>query len=95
MFDETDNIGSPAVGFQYIIEATDDYQVRIVDDIIVCNGTFNVTLPPSDIARKQVTVISTNGTITVLGDVPIESSNILTTGAAENFVLAFAQWFHL
>lgn len=94
-FDDTDNIGALAVGFQYIIPVTDDYQVRVVDDIIVCDGTFDVTLPPKTIVKKSVTIISTNGTITLLADADIETPSTLTNGTAETFALAFDKWWHM
>ena len=84
----------PGDGAQTIVEVTADYQVLPGDDIINCDGTFNVTLPDAVDAIKEVTITSTNGTITILADVAIEQPSTLTTGASETFYLAQNMWNH-
>lgn len=93
-FDHDSNIGIPLGGVLQIIEVDANYQVRIVDDVISCDGTFTVTLPPSAIAAKEITISSTNGTITIAADVTLELPSSITTGASETFFLARGQWWH-
>ena len=91
-----DPVSGPGAGTgeQTIVEANTTYQILPGDDIINCDGTFTVTLPNAVDAIKEVTITSTNGTITVAGDVTIETPSTVTTGASETFYLARNQWWH-
>jgi len=88
-----DDLVSPIRGAQNIIEVDADYQALITDDIINCDGTFTVTFPIFPIAVKEITVTSTNGTITVASEVAIEGPVTLTTGTSQTFYPSRGQWF--
>lgn len=79
---------------QSIPNVTSNHQALVTDDIIHCTGTFNVTLPNLADAIKEVTISSNSGTITVLGDVTIETPISLTTGQRATFYPADGQWWH-
>lgn len=80
-------------GGQDIVEVTDDYDVQQDDDIINCNGTFMVTLPPIAIAIKEITISSTNGIITLAADATIEGAGSVPNQTSITFYPARGQWW--
>ena len=76
-----------------VVEADETYQVLVHDDAINCDGTFTVTF--ADIADTvgSIIVTSTNGTITVAGDAPIQGSTSLTTGTSAEWYPARDEWW--
>ena len=55
---------------QNIIEVTSNYLVGITDDVVIGDGTFNITLPPVATAIKSLTIKSSigGGILTVIPD---------------------------
>lgn len=89
-----DDLVTPVRGAQNIIEVDADYQALITDDILNCDGDMTITLVPSIIAAKEITVSSTDGEVTLDADVPIEAPSVMTTGTSETFYLSRGQWWH-
>lgn len=79
---------------QVTVQVDATYQILPTDDNINCDGTFTVTLVNENEVIKEVTVTSTNGTVTMAGDVTIETPSTITTGASETFYLERGQWWH-
>ena len=76
-----------------IVEADTTYQVAPSDDIVNCEGTFTVTLPPYLTGAQSIAITSTNGTITLSADATIQGSTTLTTGTGAEFYPARGQWW--
>ncbi len=80
-------------GSDNIIEVNSNYLADITDDIIICTGSFTVTLPLLANAIKVVIIKSVSGTITVDGNgSTVEEPTALTTGQANEFTPTSAQW---
>lgn len=94
MLEKNKNFGSFGSNRQNIKAINDTYTASPFDDVLNCDGTFNVTLPLENDAIKEITVTSTNGTITLFADVTIEAPNTITTGTGETFYLARGEWWH-
>jgi len=75
-------------------EVSADYQAEVTDDIITCTGDMNVNFVPIDKAIKEVTIASTDGTVTVTADVPIEEGSVMTPGTSETFYISQGEWRH-
>lgn len=78
-----------------IVETDIAYQILIADDIINCLGTFNVTLPAIDDAIKPISISSTSGTITLVGDATIQTPTTVTTNSTVTVYPARGEWVHL
>lgn len=81
--------------YPFVATPNDTFQVVQGVGIVNCDGTFNVTLiDEADVINSGlVKITSTNGTITVLADVPINGVNILTTGVSVDFHKARGEWW--
>jgi len=80
-------------GQEVIVETSVDYQSFNVDDKINADASLTVTLVDFADAIKQVTISSTNGTVTLAGDVTIESPTSITTGVTVTVYPARGQWW--
>lgn len=88
-----DGIPIDVSGADTIIEVSANYQATINDDIIVCTGTFTVTLPLLANTFKKVIIKSTTGTITVDGNgSPVETPTSLTPNQANEFTPVSTGW---
>lgn len=75
---------------QQIIDVTTTFQALFTNDVLICDGTFTVSLASLSVAIKQLTIRATLGsTITVVssGSDPLESGvSPVTSGTAQTIV---------
>lgn len=72
------------------------YQALATDDLIYCTGDVEVIFPVAAIVYKELTIGSTNGTVTTstTDGTPIEAGSTMTTDTSETFILTFGEWRH-
>lgn len=64
-------------------DITDGINVGVGTDIVICRGTGDVNMPSVALATKPVTIISANGTATIIPDGADGTDQVtLTTGNA-------------
>lgn len=87
--------GGSRVHNPILIPATpdDDYQIKPSDQFVNFEGDGTVTLPPSLTVIQPVYVTSTDGTVTMAADAPINGLLSITTDVTVGFYLARGQWW--
>lgn len=76
-----------------IVTTNVDRQVRATDKIINCSGSITVTLINIANATHEITITSTNGTVTLAADAVIEAPSTFTTGTSGTLYPARDQWY--
>lgn len=91
------NTGWKSVGSDNVATKTTTYAATMIDDVILCNGTFTVTLPTTFPTKKRLTVKNIGtGTVTVASAVSIDNvSSIDITGqySSMDLVWDLTQWW--
>jgi len=75
-----------------IVPTNVDYQVKVNDKIINCSGSITITLPDNAVAVREVTITSIAGTVTVVGDAPIQTTSV-STGTSITLYPVRGEWF--
>jgi len=75
-----------------IVETDVNYQVVLGDKFINCLGSITITLINIANAVDEITITSTNGTVTLAADATIQTPSTFTTGTGGTVYPARGQW---